>query len=63
MQFQSMKKEQIIHFLIYLYRHKTAKEMTEDIVNNQIKELKKLIDNKELHVNDIDVFCEKGKKI
>jgi hypothetical protein len=25
--------------------------------------LKKLIDNKELHVNDIDVFCEKGKKI
>jgi imidazolonepropionase len=35
--------------------------MTEDIVHNQLKELKKLMNNKELHVNDIDVFCEKGK--
>jgi hypothetical protein len=36
--------------------------MTEDIVNNQIKALKKLIDDKEINVNNIDVFCEKGKK-
>jgi len=35
--------------------------MTDDIVNNQIKALKKLIDDKEINVNDIDVFCEKGK--
>jgi hypothetical protein len=35
--------------------------MTEDIVNNQIKSLKKLMDNKEINVSDIDVFCEKGK--
>ena len=35
--------------------------MTEDIVNHQIKELKKLMDSGELHVRDIDVFCEKGK--
>ena len=35
--------------------------MTEDIINNQIKELKKLMDKNELQVNDIDVFCEKGK--
>lgn len=34
--------------------------MTDDIVNRQIPELKKLLDNEELHVNDIDVFCEKG---
>lgn len=34
--------------------------MTDDIVHHQIKELKKLIDNGELHVRDIDVFCEKG---
>ena len=34
--------------------------MTDDIVNNQIVELKKLIDEEKLHVNDIDVFCEKG---
>lgn len=37
--------------------------MTEDIVNNQIKAVKKLMDDKEVHVNDIDVFCEKGKGI
>ncbi|UJR20713.1 hypothetical protein I4U23_023835 [Adineta vaga] len=41
-------------------KNKTAEEMTEDIVNNQIKALKKLIDDKELNVSDIDVFCEKG---
>ncbi|CAF3683428.1 unnamed protein product [Adineta steineri] len=41
-------------------KNKTAEEMTDDIVNNQIKALKKLIDNKELNVSDIDVFCEKG---
>jgi len=35
--------------------------MTEDIVNNQIKSLKKLIDDKEINVSNIDVFCEKGK--
>lgn len=34
--------------------------MTEDIVNHQIKNLKELMDNGELHVRDIDVFCEKG---
>ena len=34
--------------------------MTDDIVNNQTKALKKLMDAKELNVNDIDVFCEKG---
>jgi hypothetical protein len=34
--------------------------MTDDIVQHQIKALKGLIDRNELHVNDIDVFCEKG---
>jgi len=45
---------------LFLFRNKTAEEMTEDIVNNQIEALKKLIDNQELNVSDIDVFCEKG---
>lgn len=51
------------YFPVFFYRNKTAEEMTDDIVNNQIVELKKLIDGKELDVNDIDVFCEKGEKI
>ena len=34
--------------------------MTDDIVNHQIKALKQLMDNQEIHVSDIDVFCEKG---
>ncbi|CAF0814620.1 unnamed protein product [Rotaria sordida] len=41
-------------------KNKTAEEMTEDIINKQIKALRQLIDNKEIDVNDIDVFCEKG---
>ncbi|CAF3677040.1 unnamed protein product [Rotaria socialis] len=41
-------------------KNRTAEEMTEDIVNKQIKALKKFIDSKEINVNDIDVFCEKG---
>ena len=56
----------MVHIVPYWcvgYRNKTAEEMTDDIVNNQIVELKKLIDEKKLHVNDIDVFCEKGKAV
>lgn len=50
-----------LYLFIFEFRNKTAEEMTEDIINNQIKALKTLMDNKELNVNDIDVFCEKGK--
>jgi len=46
--------------LSFCLRGKTASEMTDDIVDRQIPELKKLIDNNEVQVNDIDVFCEKG---
>lgn len=41
-------------------RGKTADEATEDIVNYQLTELKKCIDSKEVDVDNIDVFCEKG---
>ena len=44
-------------------RNKTADEMTDDIVNNQIVALKKLMDNQEICINDIDVFCEKGNDV
>ena len=37
--------------------------MTDDIVNNQIVALKTLMDNQEICVNDIDVFCEKGNGV
>ena len=37
--------------------------MTDDIVNNQIPALKTLMDNQEMCVNDIDVFCEKGNSV
>lgn len=35
-------------------------EATDDIVNNQIPTIKKLMDQGQLHVDNIDVFCEKG---
>ena len=42
------------------HRGSTAEEATEDIINNQIPKLKQLMDREELHVDNIDVFCEKG---
>lgn len=38
----------------------TAEEATEDIVTNQIPEIQRRRLNREFHVHNIDVFCEKG---
>lgn len=38
---------------------KTSEEATQDIINNQIPEIKKLLDQHILTVENIDVFCEK----
>ncbi|KAF6037359.1 AMDHD1 [Bugula neritina] len=46
--------------LLQLLKGKTAKEATEDILTNQIPKLKELCDKGELHIDNIDVFCEKG---
>jgi len=49
--------------LIYdfnLIRGKTADEATQDIVKSQLPKLKDLIEKKELDVDNVDVFCEKG---
>uniref|UniRef100_A0A8C8SZA5 Probable imidazolonepropionase n=1 Tax=Pelusios castaneus TaxID=367368 RepID=A0A8C8SZA5_9SAUR len=39
---------------------KDAIEATDDIINNHLPKLKELNLNGEIHVNNIDVFCEKG---
>uniref|UniRef100_A0A8C3F561 Probable imidazolonepropionase n=1 Tax=Chrysemys picta bellii TaxID=8478 RepID=A0A8C3F561_CHRPI len=39
---------------------KNATEATDDIINNHLPKLKELNLNGEIHVNNIDVFCEKG---
>ncbi|NWT65925.1 HUTI imidazolonepropionase, partial [Prunella himalayana] len=39
---------------------KTATEATDDIINNHLPKLKELKLSGEIHVNNIDVFCEKG---
>lgn len=38
----------------------TAAEATSDIINKQLPSLKSLMSSGELHVDNIDVFCEKG---
>ena len=38
----------------------TLQEATEDIIDNQIPVIKKLMDQGSLKVDNIDVFCEKG---
>ena len=35
-------------------------EATDDVINNQLPKIKRLMDEGELHVDNIDVFCEKG---
>ncbi|XP_067119606.1 probable imidazolonepropionase [Centruroides vittatus] len=41
-------------------KSKTAEEATRSVIDNQIPKLKQLMDEGELHVDSIDVFCEKG---
>lgn len=43
-----------------MIRNKTSNEATEDIVENQLPKLKQLVETKQLDVDNIDVFCEKG---
>ena len=38
----------------------TAAEATSDIINNQLPKLKSQMTSGELHVDNVDVFCEKG---
>lgn len=39
---------------------KTAIEAADDIVNHHLPKLKELVKNGQIHVDNIDVFCEKG---
>lgn len=41
-------------------RGKTATEAADDIINNHLPKLKELGRNGQIHVDNIDVFCEKG---
>lgn len=41
-------------------RGKTAIEAADDIISNHLPRLRELRENGELHVDNIDVFCEKG---
>ena len=43
-----------------LGRGKSMEEATNDVINIQIPKIKELNDSKELSVENIDVFCEKG---
>ncbi|BFZ10847.1 hypothetical protein BsWGS_13886 [Bradybaena similaris] len=62
---QARKKCQIDISSTYCGAHavpkgKTADEATQDIITKQIPAIRKLIDAGELHVDNIDVFCEDG---
>lgn len=41
-------------------RGKTATEAADEIINNHLPKLKELGSRGEIHVDNIDVFCEKG---
>ena len=41
-------------------RGSTLEEATDNVINHQIPKLQELMKNKEIVVDNIDVFCEKG---
>jgi len=44
----------------FLTRGSTAEDATNDIINVQLPELRRRVDGGQLHVDNIDVFCEQG---
>ena len=42
------------------FRVMTSDEATEDVLTMQLPQISRLIDQGELHVDNIDVFCEQG---
>lgn len=45
--------------MCFYFRDKTSEEATYDVINNQLVCVKELMDSGKLHVDNIDVFCEK----
>ena len=42
------------------FRGRTADEATHDVINVQLPRIQELMSSGALHVNNIDVFCERG---
>ncbi|KAL7982531.1 hypothetical protein Chor_010129 [Crotalus horridus] len=58
---EQAKKELGIDLFYFLFnRGKNATEAADDIINTHLPKLKELDLNGEIHVDNIDVFCEKG---
>lgn len=49
-----------MYILFITFRGSTAEKATEDVINNQLPAIKRLMKEGQLHVDNIDVFCEKG---
>ncbi len=45
---------------LFLLRGSTANEATQNVINQQIPAIVSLCDSGDVHVDNIDVFCEKG---
>jgi len=43
-----------------LIRGSTSEEATNDIISVQLPDIKRRVDSRQLHVDNIDVFCEQG---
>ncbi|KAL6093796.1 hypothetical protein STEG23_014925 [Scotinomys teguina] len=50
----------VLFLKVVVLRGKTALEAADDIISHHLPRLKELRENGELHVDNIDVFCEKG---
>jgi len=43
-----------------LFRGSTAEEAINDIINVQLPDIRRRVDSGQLHVDNVDVFCEQG---
>ena len=49
-----------VFFISFTSRGSTAEETTQNIIDEQIPSISSLCETGEIHVDNIDVFCEKG---
>ena len=58
--YPSLLCRHLVPFFLSRFRGQTASEATSDVINVQLPRVQEMMSSGELHVNNVDVFCEQG---